>query len=234
MNYFVKTFNNIFPKNDWTVKVLVYLLVIDFLVIGLHILLGDWSTLFHLDYEHNIPTIVQSLKLFTVGYLTMFTLIQSWKVLSTYQKRLLLPLSGLFIFIGLDELGQIHENVDRFVREISPEFADSVLFFAQSIGYVSSTWMIYYIPFFIFTGIYGLFLLHYILKHKPHHFFTGLLFGLLMFFVLLFEFVSNQGQVDQNVYQIYVTLEESAEMIGISIGSFLALQLLRDITDKKS
>lgn len=216
------------PK-DWTVKLLIGLLLFDFLVIGLHVWLSSWTTFFHLDYENNFPTVYQSFKLFTGGYLVLFMTIQFWNVLTKFQKWLLVPLSALYIFIGLDELGQLHENTDAFVREVSPEFADGLLAFAQSIGYVSSTWMLYYIPFFILIGIYGLFLMIYILKNQRHHFITFLIGASIVSLVLIFEFVSNQGQVDPQLYERYILIEESAEMIAISIGVFFAAQFQRDV-----
>lgn len=209
-------------------------MVLDFFVLALHIFLADWTTYFHLDHEHNFPTVYQSLKLLTVGYIILFSLIQVWQNLSTYKKWLLAPMSGLFIFIGIDELGQLHENTDRFVREMNPDFADGLLYFAQSIDYVSSTWILYYIPFFIAAGMYFLFLIYYAVKKQPHHFLTLLFAGFIVFLVLLFEFVSNQGQVDSSLYQAYIVREEFAEMVGQSILAFFAVQLQRDVIADES
>lgn len=226
--------NKVFAKGDWTVTFLFALLVFDFLVAGLHVAFGDWTTYFHLDHEHNFPTVFQSLKLLTVGYIILFSLIQVWQNLSTYKKWLLAPMSGLFIFIGLDELGQLHENTDRFVREMNPDFADGLLYFAESIGYVSSTWMLYYTPFFIAVGIYSLFLMYYVAKKQSHHFPTLLFGGFVISLVLLFEFVSNQGQVDSTLYEEYILWEELAEMVGLSIAAFFAAQFQRDVIADKT
>jgi len=227
-------FDKVFAHFDWTVKLLVVLLILDLIVVSLHVFLGDWTTYFHLDHEHNFPTIYQSLKILTAGYITLFSLIQFWPTLSTYKKWLLAPLSILFIFFGLDELGQIHESVDRFVREMNPDFADGLLVFAQNAGYVSSTWILYYLPLFMLVGMYGLFIFYYILKRQRHHFPTLLFTSFVIFLIQVFEFVSNQGQVDSLLYEQFIVREELAEMIGLSLAAFFAIQFQRDVVRDKS
>lgn len=216
----------------WSTQVLILWLLLDILMLMLHLVFGSFSYFFHLDVEHNLPAIYQATKLLTVGYLTLFRLIKIPK-LKTAKKWLLYPLSLLLIFVGLDELGQIHEHVEFFVRQVSPKTADAVLNLAESLGYFSSTWMLYYLPFFVAVGIYGLAVLFDVLRHHRSLLPVLFLSGVFIALVIVFEFLSNQGQVDSRLYHQYITLEETAEMIGISLAGFFALRWQRAALDRQ-
>ena len=209
-------------------------LLLDLIIVILHLTLGGFSSFFHLDFEHNLPTLYQSAKLIAVGAVAAVVI---WQLsLMKNLKRADIIFYSLFgagfVFLGLDELGQLHENVDYFVREVNPGYADAQLELLQSVGYRSSTWMVYYAPIMLAASFYFVYAWKYIKdnipKVKPAFLTMLVMFSL----VIIFEFVSNQGYTDPGLYQIYITIEESAEMLGATAGLAVMLSPFMKNTQK--
>lgn len=211
-----------------------YLLFFDVVIVLLHLFLGNVSTFFHLDFEHNLPTVYQALKLLTAGYLIGFGVLEVYEKFTARQRLLVSPLAGLFIFLGIDELGLLHEQLDHYIREVFPEFADFVLWQAQQVGYFSSTWMVYYLPLILVFAGYGLYLLWYLFQNKSRLILHLLVFASLLLMTLCFEFIANQNQVSHDRYFLYSLMEETAELVGISVGLLFGLRLFRSFLKKPS
>lgn len=224
----LKTVRNL----HWSAQVLVLWLLLDLLMLMLHLVFGSQSYYFNLDVEHNLPTIYQATKLLTVGYLTLFNLLKAPR-LKTAKKWLPYPLSLLLIFVGLDELGQIHEHTEFFVRQVSSETANAILAVAERFGYYSSTWMIYYLPLFLLAGIYGLAVFYDVLRYHRSLLWPLALAGGLILLVLVFEFLGNQGQVESALYLTLIAYEELAEMVGVSLIGYFAIRWQKEALGRK-
>lgn len=218
-------------KNKY--KIILLVVIFDLIILGLHLMFGHVSSFFDLDFEHNLPTIYQSAKLLVVGSLAFMVGWQLW-VLGRIKRADLLFygfFAAGFVFLGLDELGQIHEHVDFFVREMRPEYADAQLELAESLGYYSSTWMLYYTPIFVAAAVWFVYAWRYLGRYLPNQ---RLSFGLMTGFfvmVIIFEFVSNQGHIDPFLYWIYITIEETAEMLGATAGLAVILTAFNKYSD---
>jgi hypothetical protein len=206
------------------------LIFLDLVIVLLHMLFGQYSSYFNLDHEYNLPTVYQSLKLLTAGHLALglLWLRRTFGVMSRSELWFYAPLGAMLIFIGLDELGQLHENVDYFVREVSPGFADSLLMRLESVGYYSSTWIAYYSPLIIPAIPYFGFALSYTYRNLRKY--TGLFAAIVVCFagVIFFEFISNQGSIPDHEYQNYIVIEELLEMIGASLAVGFLWQVLSE------
>jgi hypothetical protein len=176
-----------------THQLLVLFVALDLLVVLLHVLFSHSSSFFHLDREYNLPTAYQSLKLLMAGHLALgvIWLKHNFNALKRNDLLFFAPLAAMFIFVGLDELGQLHENVDFFVREVSPQSADAMLGIAESIGYISSTWMLYYLPIFAMSVPYFIFALKHSLQNYGQQ--SWLFAGIIGSFigVAILEFLGN-------------------------------------------
>ena len=204
------------------------LLFFDGLILLLHLTLGSVSTFFHLDFEHNVPTVYQAVKLLSAGYLLLFGILElKEKFLDAAERWLLYPLAALFIFLGLDEIGVLHENVDHYVREVFPAVADSMLVQAEQVGYFSSTWILYCLSLIILMGLYGLYALRFVIRFRPKLLVLLIAFGGLLASTLVFEFLANQNHVDAGRYQLLAIFEESSELFGISLGFVFVVKLFQ-------
>lgn len=211
-------------------KIIIAVLFFDILVLFLHLTFGHISSFFHLDFEHNLPTIYQSAKLIAAGTISTLVLWQMW-IMSKVNKPALIFFGFFaagFIFLGLDELGQLHEHIDFFVREVRPEYAETQLDLAESLGYYSSTWILYYTPIIVASIAYFIYGAKFVWDKIPARKTAYLL--MLFFFAatIFFEFVSNQREVDPQLYQNYITYEETAEMLGATAGLAVVLKPFLD------
>lgn len=190
------------------------------MILLLHLSFGHVSSFVHLDFEHNLPTLYQSAKLTGAGTIAALVLWQLWLMERIRKSDLIFYgfFAAGFIFLGLDELGQLHEYIDFFIREVRPEYANAQLDLAESIGYYSSTWMLYYTPILIAAAVYFVYAAKYVwqrLSNQKCAYLTMIFFFMV---TLVFELISNQGQTDPQLYQIYITIEETAEMLGATAG----------------
>lgn len=200
------------------------LLFFDLVVLLLHLLMGERSTFFHLDFEQNLPTIYQSAKLIIFG-LVFFVLSLNKKIKKGI-KGFILPLSLCLIFLGLDELLQIHENIYRIFELFDWLHPNKIVAASMKLGYRSSLWILYYLPLiFLFVFWSGYWLRYFESKMKNNAWILALS-SLSLFVVLLTEVISSTGSYSVNTYYWLVTLEEISEMILAStlilVGSKMA------------
>lgn len=190
------------------------LLLADAVIVLLHILLGRQYSFFHLDVEANLPTIYQSLKLLIFGLLFLSIAVKSR--VSREIRAFIGPLAIVFLFLGLDELLQIHENIYR-VFELLPWIHPSkVVTLSMQLGYRSSLWILYYLPFiFIFVLWSGYWLRAFQTMLKSNFWIIGLSISSL-FVVLLAEILSSTGVYSESAYFWLITFEETAEMLFVS------------------
>ncbi len=188
-----------------------WLVSIDALVLILHLLLGRQSQFFHLDFEQNLPTVYQSFKLIIFG--VIFFTAGLKKSIKQDSKRFILPLSLVLVFLGLDELLQIHENIYRIFELFDLFHPSKIVEASIKMGYRSSLWILYYLPFiFIFVFWSGYWLRYFQSKMKNYTWML-ILSSLCLFIILLTEIFSSTGSFPETTYFWLVTVEETAEML---------------------
>lgn len=206
-----KLFLNILQEHK---RVFVGLLIIDVVIVTLHIFFGQEYSFFHLDIEKNLPTTYQSCKLILFGLLFL-TMTVRLKV-STEMRSFIQPLTVVFLFLGLDELFQIHENIYRIFEFLPWLHPSKIVTVSMQLGYRSSLWILYYLPLiFIFVLWSGYWLRAFQTMLKSNFWIIGLSI-LSLFVVLLAEIVSSTGVYSEGSYFWLVTFEEMAEMLFVS------------------
>ena len=200
------------------------LLFFDLLVLVLHILFGKTNSFYHLDFEQNFPTFYQSFKLLIPGiifFLLGFSKSVKWSI-----KTFVLPLSLVLIFVGLDELLQIHENIYRIFEFFDLFHPSKIVEASTKLGYRSSLWILYYLPFiFIFVFWSGYWLQYFQSKMKNNAWIL-VISSLSLFTILLAEILSSTGTYTEGTYFWLITIEEAAEMLLASTLILIGSKIL--------
>ena len=199
-------------------RVFIALLSFDFAILLLHLSLGQRFSWFHLDFESNLPTYYQSLKLIVFG--AAFIPLSFMLKIRLELKFFLVPL-GLFLsLLGLDELLQIHENIYRLFELFDWLHPSKIVEASMKMGYRSSLWILYYLPIIVLVVFWsGYWLAYFQSKVKGNFWIIGVS-SLALFTILLMEILSSTGSFAPGVYTLLVTVEEVAEMV---LGSTLVL-----------
>lgn len=188
-----------------------WLIGLDIFILLLHLLFGNHNHFFHLDFEQNLPTIYQSFKLIIFGII--FFVLGQKKSIKLDIKSFILPLSVVLLFLGFDELLQIHENVYRIFELFDLFHPSKIVEASMKMGYRSSLWILYYLPFiFIFVFWSGYWLRYFQSKMRSNAWIL-ILSSLCLFSVLLTEVLSSTGSFTESTYFWLVTLEETSEMV---------------------
>lgn len=198
--------------------------VFDIVIVLIHITFGQFS-MFNLDYEQNLPTIYQSIKLIIIGFI-LFLIAIVFKTLKSKVQYLWGSLATLFVFLGLDEVGQLHENLPAKLQELNPSSSVSYMEAFKSNGFDSSDWLLFYIPVFILAGIIMVQFLKSLYSENRRLFIVFMIGTLLFFMVPLVELVNTSptNELNQQRHWDLIILEESLEMLGAS--TFLAFTSL--------
>jgi hypothetical protein len=162
---------------------------------------------FYLDEEGNFPSLysalalaIASLLLFTIGKLEeniQRNYSQSWKILS-----------GIFLYLSLDELLSLHEYLNA-LRQLGLHGAFFYAWVIPASLIVA-----------ILCGIFYRFLMHLNPKVRNRIFFSGAIFitGAVGFEILgsgIDERLGEPAIFTNLSYQVFMTIEESLEMLGI-------------------
>lgn len=202
---------------------LLLLLLVDLILILVHLNYYQYS-LFNLDIEANIPTIYQGAKIFAGAFLAFLAVYIIGHQKKQKSQRTLLPRriigllgAGLF-FLGLDEVGTIHENIFTYLAELFPEqlygLQDSLL----EAGYLSTNWLLFYIPLFLAAGVFGIYAAIKLVKTYPHYIWLLIIGFLLIFCIPVIEYLNTAPDVrSSELYYLWTALEEGIEMIALSL-----------------
>ncbi len=200
-----------------SIKLLLALLLADALIVLLHLSFGPNNIWFHLDFERNLPTYYQSLKLILAGSAAIyFLLIKPLK--NKTMRYFLLPLSLALTALGFDELLEIHENIYLIFEKTTLLHPSNVVSSSAAMGYQSSLWIIYYLPILFFGVLWlGYWLGYFHIKYRANFYRTLVVLPLVMT-VIGMELISSTGLHTDSVYFWMVTIEEGAELlVGTSI-----------------
>ncbi len=211
-------------KNELILFILFFLLV-DFLVLLLHCLFPE-KTFFNLDVESNLPTIYQGMKILLLSFFAFYLFLSTEGKI----KYFWCFFAFVFLFLALDEVGQIHENLPTFFNELFvQEGQRNLQDVVSEFGYESTTWLPYYIvPFLIFFIVVGIFLVKFIKKNWKR---AMLLMNGLIFLILglVVEYISTKPHIMfQEGYETLVFWEEAFEILAISFILFFVYAYFSD------
>lgn len=208
--------------------IFLFVFAIDLIVIILHLLLSSNFNFFNFDWESNLPTIYQGLKLALIGAI-FFAITLLLKITKQIKDRNLLlfwfGLALLLILMGFDEAAQIHEFFPLYIAELFPKFADWYTNVFRAIGFNSSIWIAYLLPIF---PIFLLWLLKVAktAKNKYGKNLLKLLFGFALIFIgaFVFEFIGTTNEIFfSNWFEVVMIFEESFELFGATIILYYAI-----------
>jgi hypothetical protein len=202
---------------------IIYLFIIDFIIIALHIMFASRTVFFDLDQEANLPTYYQAIKLIVIGSSILWFIIS--RAPARAMKRYLYPISLFLIYLGFDEGFMLHETAEMVLRQQSSLVEFKLTFITSNTSYNSSLWVLVFMPLIIF--LIGLFLLNIkkmakAFKHASTPMFIGAGFFVA---VIVFEVLNSRGLENQTHYQILMIMEEGSEKIGASFFAVFAQQL---------
>lgn len=201
------------------ISLFIVLIVFDILIVCLHLLFGNKNTFFHLDFENNLPTYYQAGKLIVFG---SFLLILGFtRFVKRNVKSFILPLSFFLVVVGFDELLQIHENIYRIFEFFEWLHPSKIVDASMKLGYKSSLWILYYLPFIVLFVFWSGYWLRYFQTLMKKNAVLLLSSSACISVVLLCEILSSTGTYTETTYFGLVTFEEMAELLFASTLVFL-------------
>ena len=208
--------------------ILLTLVVIDLLLLALSFLFPTMS-FFNIDMESNLPTIYQGLKLILIGSSSLLILLLLPIASIKLERFFWLFWFFMFFFLGVDELTQLHENIQTYVRELTGQGSIIYEEVFTDLGYSSTPWLLYYMFFFILSTFFIVFAARK-LKDLDKSSKLFLAIGwVLCLSVLLVEYINTkEGIMFGPSYLILVSIEELLEMVG---ASFLFVFTVSRVTD---
>ena len=200
-------------------KVLLLLIVADVVVMSFSIFFAD-NGLFNIDFENNLPTFYQGMKLILLSFLSLFVFFRSGSS-KGFERYFWLFFFLMFLVLGVDEIFQIHENISLWMKELFGQNAQGYENLVYTSGYASTTWLPYYsIAILLATVIIFVYVLRF-LKSGMAGVWYLVVGWLLLLGVIVVEYINTLPQyMFQEGYYELVVLEESLEMIGVSILFF--------------
>ncbi|RNI28642.1 hypothetical protein [Rufibacter latericius] len=169
--------------------------------------------MFAFDGERNLPAYFSTINLFISAFL-LYSISQHVKASQkTSQYKKWLFMSGMFAWLGLDELFSIHELLVKPSRNFLKESLQQ-----DNLGLLNFAWFVPYVLLFAFVGLYLVrFLLALPRKTLFRFVMSGIIFisGAVGMEMVGGDFIANKGDGLDPVYKLCTSLEEVLEMLGI-------------------
>ena len=205
------------------------LIVLDIIFIILYFWFADQTSLLNLDIERNIPTAYQSVKLVVTGALIAGLITLSFASKTRFRSYLLIPYCAIFIYLGIDEIGAIHESFEGVANRIGGDTVTQYREFYISSGYHAAQWLLYYTPIIVIAVAYLIYLVGYFREKKIKYLFLMAMGIALFSLVPVVEYYDSSsretsGQANRSI----VATEEFFEMLGASVFFAFNLLILRD------
>jgi hypothetical protein len=198
-------------------NILVLFVILDALIVALHVLFPD-KAVFNLDFESNLPTIYQGAKLILISLLALMILTLSYLEGREIRKDWFWVFwSSMMFFLAVDEMGQIHENVSQYIKEILGQGVGTFESTVADLGYSSTPWLKYYLVLFLVaTAIVISFIKRMYKKDSKTVWY--LIIGWLFFLgVPIIEYINTMPHIMfQEGYEALMIIEEVFEIAGAS------------------
>ncbi|MEK7648979.1 MAG: hypothetical protein AAB400_03635 [Patescibacteria group bacterium] len=184
-------------------RFVVTIALLNILMIVFHLVLGDRFDIFHLDRERTFVAYFTGLQHVSIAG---GGVVLAWLSRNRLHWFGWIAFSATFIFLGFDEISELHENITYYALTYGPQFLHSTLLPFRSPTY---NWLILFSPFIIAAVIFFvLWGAHIRNRQSRIYFFIGTaLFALAIGLELLGGFVKG------SFIPLFV-IEESSEMFG--------------------
>jgi hypothetical protein len=232
---------NFCKKLHFSTWIIIAFFVLDIVFVALHFLYGQQNNFFNLDMERNLPTLYQSFQLITIASLSaaILTIMYAVENCSRFERLLFIPYWLVFVYLGLDDIGQIHENfADILTRFIGNEVRIYTHYFTVFGFTMYSNWLLFFIPIMLGAVIYLIFLATYLHKERVAHL-PIFLFAVLCFVLVpVIEYLDGSRTIHLYAHNnfgelnILIALEEYIEMLGATLFLTFNILLLRDKVEK--
>ncbi len=226
-----------FSKKFWS-TFFIFFFILDFLMIGLHLWLGQDYNLVNIDLEKNLPTLYQVFKLFTISSVIagIIALFHTKNLLSTKLKWLLFPYWFSFAYIGLDELGEIHESFGEAIQYSEGWLAKYGELWT-SIGFSSAWWLAFFAPILLIGLVYLYYFIKWLYKENTH-LIHWLIFGISCYALVFgIEFWNTSNAASGYTFDqknLLVTIEEGLELVGATFFLIFNVKLYQFYFSLKS
>lgn len=186
-------------------------LILDGLLVAAHLLLGQRVPFLNLDLENNLPALYSGLKLIMVGILAFVVYGSSFPTQVNVVRRKKWPwlvFGTMFIYLAMDEMFQLHENIADVLAPLGPAalgWYDNQVFY----------WTLIFLPFIVL----GVSFLAYFIKILPRSGSTRgfLVAGLACFIGVIVAEVVGGFLGSPSVGYFVMTIEESLEFVGATL-----------------
>ena len=202
------------------------LLCLDVLMLVLHWRFGWEYEFFNLDREHNLPTSYQGLKYIVLATASFAVALTAWlrPVAQKFYAKFWVLLWVLFAFLSLDEMGQLHENIERHATDLIPGLQEFLQTRAFDAGWDGASWILFYAAAGLLLLPLALYMAYFAVRClRPHWLFVGLGLVMVVFGAAGLEFLSTSGQSNYNTTMLF---EEGLEMLGISTAAVFVFEEL--------
>lgn len=203
------------------IKIIVFLLIAQVLVLFLKFYLGRPNPMglfraFNFDTEGNIPTTFSALTLFFCSQL-LFIISSISKIKHNNESIYWRTISVVFLFMGFDEIAQIHERFQRPIRNL---IGNSAFF--------NFEWVILYSIIIVLASIF--FIKFFLKQRRKIRVLFVISFAVYISGAIGFESLGTKMFFGKNdlYYAISYTIEELLEMSGVLIFAYSLLQYMRD------
>lgn len=210
--------------NPYVLFTVIILFVFDGLMIGLHLYFNWQYSFFNLDQEHNLPTTYQGLKYILLAAGCAVVAYTTWirPVGEKFYAKFWGLLATGFAFLSVDEMGLLHENVERHATDLFPSlrpFLEERIFGA---GYAGASWLIFYVAGALVLSPLLLYMAVFAYRKVGSHA-TYLVLGAVLVVLAAagLEFLSTSGQATYNATMLW---EESFELIGVSLAGLFVFE----------
>ncbi len=211
-----------------------FFLVVDIILVVLHYFFGELM-FFNLDSEHNLPTLYQATKTAFVACLattyfifTAYIFSPQAKKKETFSMFIWFVFVVGFLYLAIDEAGEIHEHVPVMMEQLFPVFTSNYFGFFSSLGYQANAWVLYYIPAFVGALVFfPIAALHFWKEFKSLSLLLVLGAVIIIIVPITEAVATNTAGVDTDSYQKIMMLEEGAEMVGITVFLAFVITALR-------
>lgn len=184
---------------------------------------ADWTTMFNLDRELNLPTWYSSFMLGTCSILLKTIAIGKKRQSDRFTQDWQL-LSLIFFWLAIDEVLSIHEIL--IIPEVSK--ALNLPWFLHSMWVIPGTIFVIW-----FVRRYWKFSFHLPYKSRQHFYLAAFLYiGGALIMEMVGSYIAEAEGQQNLIYALTATLEEVMEMIGIITFIYALLDYLRQWLDK--
>jgi hypothetical protein len=145
-------------------------------------------------------------------------------------------LSLILIYLAVDELAIIHENISGYIQEFNKDLSTEIQDTAREEGYKGSLWIVYYVPVMITLAIP--LIIGFLVKAYRRVGIKILLLGVLGLCLIasvpVVEIINTSSELNKEIYNLWMSLEEGLEMVGITCLGYCSYVYINQLLNLQS